>query len=277
MKLSIITVNLNNREGLKKTLDSVAAQTWRDFEHIIVDGASTDGSVDIIKEYEQAIADSEQPVPVRWTSEPDTGIYNAMNKGIRMANGVYLLFLNSGDWLTDNVVLEKFFFINFSEDVVYGYLRLDKPEGLISASSPRNLTLRTFVEGTINHTGNALIRKDAFNKYGFYDEHLKIVSDWKWFLQAVGLSDATARYIDINLAVFDCTGISEIQKNKLQEERDKALKETVPNRILEDYLQFSNFEEKMFDQERRIRESISYKLGSKIIAPIKKIRSLFHL
>ena len=93
MKLSIVTVNLNNADGLLKTIESVASQTFTDFEYIIVDGASTDESLNIICQYEN--------VPMshfQWISEPDSGIYQAMNKGIRMAKGEYLLFLNSGDY-----------------------------------------------------------------------------------------------------------------------------------------------------------------------------------
>ena len=101
MKLSIITINYNNAAGLKKTLDSVAAQTYTDFEHIIVDGASTDGSVDEIIAYSQSpIANRHKII---WLSEPDTGIYNAMNKGIKKASGDYLLFLNSGDFLVEKM------------------------------------------------------------------------------------------------------------------------------------------------------------------------------
>ena len=87
MKLSIITVNRNNKDGLEKTIRSVIRQTSHDYEYIIIDGASTDGSPEIIRNYEENIT--------YWISEPDTGIYNAMNKGIRKAQGDYCLFLNS--------------------------------------------------------------------------------------------------------------------------------------------------------------------------------------
>ena len=88
-KISIITINYNNCEGLRRTIESVVNQTCRDFEYIIIDGGSTDGSVDVIKRYADNID--------YWVSEPDKGIYNAMNKGIRMATGDYVQILNSGD------------------------------------------------------------------------------------------------------------------------------------------------------------------------------------
>lgn len=96
MKLSIITINYNNREGLRKTIESVVAQTTREFEYIVIDGGSTDGSVDVIKEFSDYID--------YWVSEPDKGIYNAMNKGVKVAHGDYCQFLNSGDWLYDSNV-----------------------------------------------------------------------------------------------------------------------------------------------------------------------------
>ena len=109
-KLSIITVNLNNREGLRKTAESVVSQTYKDYEWIVIDGGSTDGSKELIEQYAEHIS--------YWVSEPDKGIYNAMNKGIRQAHGEYFLFLNSGDSLCDDDIVESFCVGNFKEDIV---------------------------------------------------------------------------------------------------------------------------------------------------------------
>lgn len=100
-KLTIITINLNNKAGLQTTIDSVIAQTYKDFEWIIIDGGSTDGSKELIEKYTNYIK--------YWVSEPDKGIYNAMNKGIKVAEGEYLQFLNSGDSLFSNSVLSDIF------------------------------------------------------------------------------------------------------------------------------------------------------------------------
>ena len=100
MKLSIITINFNNHDGLQKTINSVIAQTWKDFEWIIIDGGSTDGSKNLIEQYDKYIT--------YWISESDKGIYNAMNKGIKIARGDYLQFLNSGDYFYNEKVIEKF-------------------------------------------------------------------------------------------------------------------------------------------------------------------------
>ena len=106
-QLSIITINRNDAQGLEKTLESIwKKQSFKDFEHIIIDGASTDNSINIIKKYASHLS--------YWVSEPDKGIYNAMNKGIIKAKGNYLLFLNSGDWL-ENDILARVFKENFTK------------------------------------------------------------------------------------------------------------------------------------------------------------------
>lgn len=263
MKLSIITVNLNNKDGLQKTIDSVVCQTFKDFEWIVIDGGSTDGSKELIEQYAEHFS--------YWVSEPDKGIYNAMNKGIRVAKGEYCFFLNSGDYLIDCNSLQKAFDFNLTEDVVWGYSKLNRVDYLEVGNSPKDITLRTFVEGTIHHSGNVFIRRILFNEehYGLYDESLKIVSDWKWFLQALGLGTATAKYIDVMMSVFDCTGISSTQKELLEKEKNLVLSEVVPKRILADYLSRLGIEDRMYQQELRIRSSKAYKLGSFLLKSFK--------
>ena len=143
LKLSIITINYNNAAGLKKTLDSVASQTCTDFEHIIVDGASTDGSVDIIREYENTLASCLSPLASRlkWLSESDTGVYNAMNKGIKLAKGEYLLFLNSGDYLVEESVLDKVFANDCVADILCSRCNVsDKGRVVWTSNPPKNIT-----------------------------------------------------------------------------------------------------------------------------------------
>ena len=112
MKFSIITINYNNKDGLERTVKSVISQTFQDFEYIIIDGGSTDGSVDVIKKFADRID--------YWVSEPDKGVYNAMNKGIQQAHGDYLNFMNSGDCYYDKYRLEKIMKYNLEADFVIG-------------------------------------------------------------------------------------------------------------------------------------------------------------
>ena len=206
MYLSIITINRNNAAGLEKTLQSVASQTYKEFEYIIVDGASTDGSVEVIKKYEAQFAH------LKWVSEPDSGIYNAMNKGIRMATGDYIQILNSADCLAAPDVTERMLKAleeRQNPSILYGnMIKVDADGRLIGKSREVEYSLRQYYASTMNHDC-CYIRRSLFEKYGCYDESLKIVSDWKWFLQAIGLGDVRPVYADIDVTLFDANGISE--------------------------------------------------------------------
>ena len=121
MILSIITINYNNAQGLEKTIRSVLNQTNTQFEHVIVDGASIDNAVEIIRQYE--IDATARGIKVVWLSEKDKGIYNAMNKGIKMASGEYIQILNSGDCLAaDTVVAVMYSALKEKEypEILYG-------------------------------------------------------------------------------------------------------------------------------------------------------------
>jgi glycosyltransferase involved in cell wall biosynthesis len=241
MKLSIITINYNNASGLKKTMQSVFSQTLKEFEYIVVDGGSTDNSQDVINHY--LIENS-----FVWISEKDNGIYHAMNKGIQMAKGEYIQFLNSGDCLAANDVMEKISkILNFlpsekSEGVsiLYGNLLKQMREGLFRDKSfkGRQPTMLDFYRGTLNHS-SAYIRRDLFDKYGLYDESLKIVSDWKWYLQAIIWGNEKIEYANIDVTLFDMTGISTRATELDKAERLQVLKEMLPEKILQDYQTWS--------------------------------------
>ena len=247
MKLSIITINYNNAEGLRKTMESVLAQTYTEIEYIIVDGASTDGSVDVIREL------ATRPT-IKWVSEKDTGIYNAMNKGIRMATGEYIQILNSGDILAADDVTERMMaaLASYSEQserstgeaelqqsdlptILYGNMIKVNAQGkVVGKSGYTEYSLRQFYSSTLNHDC-AYIRRDLFEEYGLYDENLKIVSDWKWYLQAIGLGKVKPEYVDIDVTIFDDGGISETNLALRNAERRKVLEEVLPPAMLWDY------------------------------------------
>lgn len=256
MKLTIITINRNNAEGLAKTLKSINQQTCKNFEHVVVDGASTDNSVDVIRQYEDA------SIMRVWISEPDSGIYNAMNKGIRMASGEYLQFLNSGDMLAgDNVVSDMLQALeeNHYPSILYGNMLKDKVKGKVIRDrcfEGQEITFLGFYKGTLNHSP-AYIRKELFHKYGMYDETLKIVSDWKWYLQAIVLGGVKPIYTDIDVSIFDMNGISETNKELERRERKLVLENLIPATILADYEQYSFPIEQM---KRLKRHAWAYKL-----------------
>lgn len=238
MKLSIITINRNNAIGLEKTMRSVAAQTVKEFEYIVIDGASTDGSVEAIKHVESQLAH------LKWVSEPDSGIYNAMNKGLRMVTGDYVQILNSGDCLAAENVTERMLKVLKKEgdpSILYGNMVKCFPDGrklLDKNFAGREVTLFEMFTGTLNHSP-AYIRRSLFEKYGMYDESLKIVSDWKWYLQAVVFGGEQPRYVDMDVTLFDMTGISVTDKELLDTERRQVLEQLLPKPVIDDYVRYA--------------------------------------
>ena len=242
MKLSIITINLNNASGLRKTIESVVSQSSRDFEYIVIDGGSTDGSIEVIKEFETRIT--------YWISEPDNGIYHAMNKGIRAAQGEYCQFLNSGDWLVNELVVEKILNVIPDCDIFIGNVITTRPDGKIRVGKAlREVSFMTFYRSTLPHS-SAYIRRSLYDKYGLYDESLLIVGDWKWYLVVAGLHDANIVFTDIAVSFFDSNGISNRDKLLANAERRKVLKELIPSPILADYDKY-NFEIDQIDRIKR--------------------------
>lgn len=239
MTLTIITINRNNAAGLEKTMRSVATQTSGNYEYVVVDGASSDGSVEVIRSLESSFAGR-----LKWISEPDKGIYNAMNKGIGIASGDYLQFLNSGDCLTSEDVTERMLQAvkaNEYPPILYGNMLKDMPDGKIlkdKGFAGKTISLLGFYTGSLNHS-STYIKKSLFEKYGRYDESLKIVSDWKWFLHAIILGDEKPVYTDIDVSLFDMNGISVTNKALDKAERRKVLEEQIPSTILTDYDRWS--------------------------------------
>lgn len=205
MKLSIITINYNNATGLKNTLDSVAMQTYTEFEHIIVDGASTDGSVDIIRNYSRLpIANRHK---ITWVSEPDTGIYNAMNKGIVLASGEYILLLNSGDYLVECDVIERIIPELHTDGVIQGgmYLYSNKEECLDYGNGLTEMSFYDVVDGDFLHQAD-FVRKDVYERYGYYDESYKIGGDTAFFIRTLGFHDISFRCVKIPISLFEGGG-----------------------------------------------------------------------
>lgn len=238
-KLSIITINYNNREGLRKTIESVVNQTYRDFEYIVIDGGSTDGSVEVIKEYADRID--------YWVSEKDKGIYDAMNKGIDRANGAYCQFLNSGDSFHSTNVLEQVLPSLDGTDIVVGQIFLSNT---LSASEiiPSVSMLRLY-ERSLPHS-SAYISTRLLKKHK-YDTSLKIVSDWKFYIQTLIYENASYKFIETIVSNFDTNGISSQNTALVMSEREQVLKELLPERIRLDYFKFVNgqgYQENSYDQ-----------------------------
>ena len=224
MRYSIITVNYNNKEGLRQTIESVIHQTFQDFEFIVIDGGSTDGSADVLKEYDDQIT--------YWISEKDNGIYNAMNKGIAKATGDYLNFMNSGDCFCDIDVIRKFKDSGVDADIICGNAKILEDPPRIKKPF-EEITLRTLYSGSICHQ-SALIRTRLLRERP-YDESLKIVADRKFFLQTIVLEGASYSKVDINIVDYDINGFSARNRFESEQEWKAVLWNTIPHRILDDY------------------------------------------
>ena len=269
MKLSIITINYNNAEGLRKTLASVAAQTFRDFEHIIVDGASTDESVEIIRQYadseairqegyeairqENSKADKQAlsphhlitSSPITWISEKDRGIYDAQNKGIRLAHGEYCYFLNAGDTFCKNDVLERMFSPNSLIasspnrllDILYGNEIIVDGNGQ-RVGIARGVANPNFVDlynSCMKHQAS-FIRRELFERYGMYDDTMRICADFDWFFRVIAFhDDVTLQYKDVDVAYFENTGLSYHSPELCAKERQQILDRYMSKHMQRDY------------------------------------------
>lgn len=253
MKLSIITINYNNAEGLRKTLASVASQTYRAIEHIIIDGGSTDGSVDVIRAYAESHPSHithRTSHTIKWISEKDNGIYHAMNKGLRKATGSYIQILNSGDIIaaadvTDKMVCEAER-LEYPA-VLYGnMLKSYDGKTIINRDTCGNgmytpESFLYFYKGTLNHDC-AYIRRDLFDKYGLYNEQMKICSDWEWYVRSIVLGGEKPIYTNLDVTIFDMNGVSESHgKNAdiIKKERREYLEKILPATVLHDYDTFA--------------------------------------
>lgn len=233
VKISIITINYNNLEGLKRTVKSVVNQTWHEFEYIVIDGGSNDGSV----QYLETESDKIDYLLI----EKDSGIYNAMNKGIKVATGDYLLFLNSGDHFFNKKVMEQNHLFLEEYDLVYFDLNIVSAENIFVKIYQSKLGFSYFLNETLPHPAT-FIRRSLFDTVGLYDESLKIVSDWKFFLNAICKYNSSYFKINNVLSTFYMDGLSSNPSNEylIQLEKETVLFSDF-NAYLDDYSQLSKY------------------------------------
>jgi glycosyltransferase involved in cell wall biosynthesis len=208
--LSIITINYNNLAGLKKTVESVLEQAFGNFEYILIDGASSDGSAEYLASHVD-----------RFTyciSEPDKGIYDAMNKGIEKATGAYLLFLNSGDTLNGEMAINDF--INhkdFGGDIIYGDYLFNKGH----KKYPDRLYAAYFMKTSLPHQ-STFFKAEVFDKLGGYDLQFPMSADRAFYIKAYLSGQFEFRYVAVFLSRFDLSGLSndpQHQARKLEEDQ----------------------------------------------------------
>lgn len=266
MKISIITVNFNNKTGLQKTANSVKIQTYNDFEWIVVDGGSTDGSREIIFQNCSQIN--------FWCSEPDNGIYNAMNKGVSHATGDYCIFMNSGDCFSAPNVLFNVSKVLGEHDIICGDTIITNEVGGLMGHQrhPDEITIEFLLTGCLCHQ-SCFIKTELLRQFP-YDENYRIASDWKFLVRTLLLNNYTYKGYDGNVALYDNSGISS-NKRSLKEERNAILKTMLSNRMfvgLNKHVIGESWEDEFFI---RIKDSQIKRISYKFLWIIFKLLSCF--
>ena len=205
MKVSIITVVYNNKDTIRDAIDSVLNQKYEDIEYIVIDGNSTDGTIDVIHSYGDKIT--------TFISEPDTGIYDAMNKGIRLATGDVVGILNSDDFYIDDEVIGRIVreFEGKGVDSVFADLVYVKPDNLqkhIRRYSSKTFKPSKFAYGWMPAHPTFFVKKEYYDKYGLYKIDYEIAADYELLIRFLHKYKLTYSHIDAVLTVMRVGGVS---------------------------------------------------------------------
>lgn len=227
IKVSVITVCYNAENQIEKTIKSVIEQEYNNFEYIIVDGKSSDSTINIIKQYNDFIT--------KWISEKDSGIYNAMNKAINLSNGEYCIFMNAGDIFANNLVLSKIdTYLDGNTDVILGnYIATKNNKFNDYIKAPKIIDFSYLYIGSICHQATFIKRENLINTP--YDESLRLVSDWKFWLEVLIIQNKTYKGVDIDICIFNKEGLTYQMKETGLRERDLVLNSLFPRKVLNDY------------------------------------------
>lgn len=222
MLISIITISYNQKFDLDQTLSSVHSQVFTNFEHIIIDGGSTDGSKILLESNNDSLS--------YWVSEPDKGIYNAMNKGIAKAKGDYLFFLNGGDDFVNTYALKNIAKYLLGEEVIYFNINIvnERNESKLKRI-PSELSF-SYLHNDLPPHQSTFFHRTLFEKYGKYDENLKIVSDWKFLILALIKHNVSYKHVNEAYTNFYLGGISNnsLSEGIIKKERQVVLQEEFP-------------------------------------------------
>ena len=207
MKITIITATYNNASTLETTIKSVVNQSHEEVEYIIVDGASTDGSLDIIKRYA-----SRHPKVIKYISEPDTGVYNAINKGIRMSTGEVIGLLHGNDYFSSTDILSQVAEAMNDNAVpfIYGDVKYTRvgSDKVVRYYSSQQFTIEMLLQGIAPPHPSLYMRKELFDKYGFYKEDYLIGADFDMFLRLMVVNKLEGKYLPLDMVTMTTGGLS---------------------------------------------------------------------
>ena len=230
-KVSIITITYNNLDGLKKTRESIISQTYGDYEWIVIDGGSTDGTKEFLQEHADEMS--------YWCSEKDKGVYNAQNKGTSQASGDYCIYMNAGDTFYDKEVLEKVFSEVHEEDILYGDWAQVFPDGKKRYIEPSDsVDYAFFFVDNICH--QAMFIKTSLLKESPYDETYRLYADWaKW--TEFAYKGKTFKYIHQRICYFMMDGMSAENEENNEKERKRVIEEYYPGSLKSMMLKWKEF------------------------------------
>lgn len=231
MKISVITVTRNNGNLIARTIESVISQTYKNIEYIIVDGASTDNSLALIKKYAQ-----KYPLLIKYISEPDNGVYNAINKGIRLATGDVVGLLHGNDFYSscDIVAQVAKVFENKSIPFVYGdvkYVKVDSDK-VVRYYSSSHFSEDLLMIGIAPPHPSLYMRRELFDKYGLYKEGYLIGADFDMFLRLIVGNKLVGKYLPLDMVTMTIGGLSTQLYHRIftnNREKYRALKENSCN------------------------------------------------
>lgn len=230
MLFSIVTVNRNNSSGLEGTIKSVLLQQRDLYQYIIIDGASTDASIEVVGKYRSEID--------VFVSEPDTGVYNAMNKSIRYLKGEYVIFMNSGDEFVSEDILSRVAKMNLDSDIIIGGMIRRKNGKDISKSIPNSeITLYSLLYKDVICHQATFTKVSLFKELGGYDESVRISADWAFLFDSIILNRKTFSVIPLYICYYDVTGMSGAKgaNNIIRKEKLLHLKNKLPY-VYNDYV-----------------------------------------
>lgn len=249
MKISLITATYNSAETLRDTMQSILNQTFKDIEYIVIDGNSSDDTINIIKEFEPQFKGR-----MRWISEPDNGIYDAMNKGIRMSSSYIVGILNSDDFFASNDVLEKVVdaFISDNQiDAVYGdvkYVDWNDTSKTVRMFSGKGFTRRKLCWGQMPPHPSFYVKRECYEKFGLYNLNYPICSDYDMFVKMFWESKIKAKYVGetfVNMRNGGTSSSGLSVHKKIMKERMACVREhKMPSNFL---MQVSRYIFKVFD------------------------------
>ena len=214
MKLSIITI-CYNEANIRSTCESIINQSYKDFEWIVIDGGSEEATLDILNEYREHMA--------IFVSEKDHGVYNAMNKGIELAQGEYLNFMNGGDYYFDNDSLKRVAEFGLDKDIIYGDQRFLTGADYFEKKYPKTLPYKWFIKDCLPHQ-SSFIKRGLFDNYGKYNEKYKIVSDWEKWIIFIEINKVSYKHINTMVAIHRYDGISSVYDETHLNERKDIIK-----------------------------------------------------